>query len=338
MSARSVDVVEYGDRWEAPQAEFARRNWPGKARRADPAYIRWEYRGPERGPVPGVLLAVDGDEVVGQLGMIPGIARVDGELVPIQWIGNLMVDPDHRRRGISTAIFEAALSRPVFTLGTDPSPSAAPMMTSVGFDRNDSSHQMVLPLALGPVVATRYPQLRRIRRPLSTIGAPAIAALTRSLRRAQRGELAQVCSWDDVIADVLAAEAQIAASHSVHDEDFLQWRCSGFPPWTREVDAVRTPNGSFAIVERAGDRLLVLQWHAVRRSEVAAVFGRVLYVAQSYGVEHVQAFAIDAAESSNLAEIGFRARRTPVELWCHPAGAIGSDRFGVQGYDTDQNL
>jgi hypothetical protein len=66
--------------------------------------------------------------------------------------------------------------------------------------------------------------------------------------------------------------------------------------------------------------------------------GRVVYVAESYGVSYVQAMAIDDGEVARLAALGFRARRTPTDLWCHPGGALGGARFAVQGYDTDQNL
>jgi GNAT superfamily N-acetyltransferase len=333
-----VEVVEYDDRWEAAQTAFAHRNWPGKARRADPAYIRWEYRGPASGPVPGVLLAVAGDEVVGQLGMIPGEARIDDEVQPIQWIGNLMVDPAHRRRGVSTAIFDAALRRPVITLGTDPSPSAAATLPTFGFSRADSSELMVLPLAAGAVITTRHPQLGRASRLLDVVGAPALRYVTRLLRAAQRADAAQVCTWADVVDDVLAAEAEGPGPRSLHDEAFLRWRCGGFAPWVREADAVRTPDGSFALLERAGDRLLVLHWHATAPADAAAVMGRVVYVAESYGVSYVQAMAIDDGEVARLAALGFRARRTPTDLWCHPGGALGGARFAVQGYDTDQNL
>lgn len=334
----TIEVVPYNERWAEAQTGFARRNWPGKARRADPDYLRWEYRGPRKGPVPGLLLAVTGDEVVGQLGMIPGQALVSGRLESIQWIGNLMVDPEHRRKGISTAIFRAALDRPVITLGTDPSPSAAPMMATVGFDRADSSELMVLPLRMGPVVATRYPQVARLVRPLTALGVPATRYLTRRLRDAQRSRLAQVCTWQDVVADVVAAEAALAVPHAVHDQEFLGWRCPGFPPWTREVDAVRTPNGSFAVLERAGDRMLVLHWHGVSPEETAALLGRATYLAESYGMDYLQAMATDPDQVAQLASLGFRPRRTPTDLWCFPAGAIGDERFVVQGYDTDQNL
>ncbi len=339
MSERPpIEVVEYDDRWAEAQAAFASRCWPRKARRRDPTYLRWEYRAGSSGPVPGLLLAVSGDEVVGQLGMIPGEARVGERTFDIQWIGNLMVDPDHRRRGISTAIFERALDRPAVTLGRDPSPSAAPMMETVGFSHGPASDLMVLPLSAGEVVATRYPALRRWERPLAVIGAPVIRARSKALRAAQADPAAQVCSWSDVVADVAAAEDAADRPHAVHDEAFLRWRCGGFPPWVRESDAIRTTDGSFALLERSATRLGVLHWHAVDIDDVAPLMARVVYVAASYGLAYVEAVAVDRGEVDALTGLGFRARRTPIDLWCHPAGAVGTDRFAVQGYDTDQNL
>lgn len=339
MNSTGIDVVEYDDRWADAQTAFASRNWQGKARRGDPNYLRWQYRGPERGPVPGLLLAVDGSNVVGQVGMIPGTIDDGSGQRPIQWIGNLMVDPDRRRTGVSTAIFERALDRPVLTLGTDPSPSAAGMMATVGFARGDSSDLMVLPLDLGAVAAARYPQVARLQRPMSLIGAPVTRFLTRQLRAEQGSQSAQVCTWRDIVADVERAERTESRPRTVHDEAFLRWRGAGFPPFVREVDAVRTDSGSFAIVERADPRLLVLQWHGIDEAETKAIFGRVAFIAGSYKSKYVQAMATDVRQREILANLGFRARRTPTDLWWYPGDELTqSPTVAVQGYDTDQNL
>lgn len=334
----SIEVVEYDERWAEGQTAFARRNWPGKVRRGHPDYLRWQYRGPARGAVPGLLLAVQGDVVIGQLGMIPGTIHDGVAERSIQWIGNLMVDPDHRREGVGSAIFDRALARPVTTVGTDPSPSAASTMAALGFARADASDLMVLTLDPGVVVTTRYPELSRLRRPLSALGRPAMAVVSRRLRRRQLDTVAQVCSWRDVVDDVQRIESEDPMPRSLHDEAFLRWRASGFPPWVRACDAVRTPAGSFAIVERADPRLLVLHWHAVDDDDGWALMARVAYIASSYGSAYVQAMANGSQQRRVLNDLGFRARRTPTDLWWYPGDAIDRRSLVVQGYDTDQNL
>lgn len=333
-----IDIVTYDDRWVEAQQAFARRNWPGKARRADPDYLRWEYRGPQHGPVPELLLAVDGDVVVGQLGRIPGQARIGGELVPIGWIGNLMVEPDYRRRGVSSDLVRAIIELPGMTLGTDPSPAAAKMLEAFGFGETKSSELFVLPLKAGPVLAVRYPVLARAARVIDVVGRPAVSFLTRKLRAAQDDDRAQVCTWTDVVGLVANSEADTSVNRSVHDEDFLRWRCGGFRSWVRETDVIRTPAGSFAIVEQAGHRLLVLHWSAVNEAEAVALLGRVAYVAESYGMDFVQAMGSTSEESAILSSVGFQRRRTPTVLVFHPPAGIGAEGFRVQGYDTDQNL
>lgn len=333
-----IEVVQYDVRWEQAQTAFARRNWAGKARRADPAYLRWEYRGPSTGAVSGLLLAVDGEQVVGQLGRIPGQARVAGELVPIGWIGNLMVEPEYRRQGVSSALLQGVLELPGCTLGTDPSPAAAKTLAAFGFGQATSSDLFVLPLRAGPVVSVRYPALRGGARVVDLIGRPIVGHVTRKLRRAQDDDRAQVCSWTDVVGLVSRAETSITGPHAVHDEEFLRWRCGGFGSWVRTCDAVRTPAGSFALVERAGQRLLVLHWHAVDPDEAAALLGRVVYLAESYGMDYIQAMAAEPDQVGVMTGLGFQRRRTPTDLWCHPMDGYGADRFQVQGYDSDQNL
>jgi len=334
----AIEIVPYDREWEAAHTEFARRTFPGKARRADPTYQRWEYRAADSGPVDGLLLAVMEGRVVGQLGLLPGKAMVGGVPGPIQWTGNLMVERELRREGIASMLYDVGIARTAPTFGTDPSPAAAKTLASLGFDQHEASHAMVLTLQAGPVLATRYPQLARVAPLVTLAGRPATRLLSRRLVAGRRSDRAQVCSWRDVVDDVAAAEAAMVEDHAIHDEEFLAWRCTGLDGWVREVEAVRTVAGSFALLDRAGPRMLVHQWHAVDEDEAAAVFGRALFIAEGYGFAYIQVHAGDDAERSMLTRLGFRARRHCVDLWAYPAGSVGTGRFRVELYDTDSNL
>ncbi len=334
-----IQVVDYDDRWADAHAAFARKAWPDKFRRREPAYQRWKFRGPERGPVPGLLLAVARDRVVGQLGLIPGRLWRDGEVDPVQWICDVMVDADARRLGIASRLYDAGFARPVVSLGAEPSPVSSLSFEAWGMSRSHVSGIYVLTLQAGPVVATRYPRLRPASRILSAAAAPAVRVLNRRLDRAAASDRAEVCRWTDVVDLVARHEDGLTVAHAVHDEAFLTWRAQGLDGWVREVDAVRTDAGSYALLERDGSRVRVLQWHATDAGEEAlALFGRIAYVAGAYGADHVQAYATPL-ERGPLLAAGFRARRSRVEVVCWPQHALGArDELAFTGYDSDFGL
>ena len=81
----------------------------------------------------------------------------------------------------------------------------------------------------------------------------------------------------------------------------------------------------------------MLQWRTVDHDDALHLFGRVLYLAEAYGVAHVQAYATPA-QKAGLVSLGFRARRSLVELMCWPAGLVETDSFAFTGYDSDFGL
>src|SRR5260370_18278785 len=84
-------VVPYSEAYEQGHSNFAAKMWPTKRRRKDATYNRWKFRGAERGPVDGLLLAIDDGRGIGQLGLIPAIARIGGERYPCPCAFDLMV-------------------------------------------------------------------------------------------------------------------------------------------------------------------------------------------------------------------------------------------------------
>ena len=246
VSADDVAIVEYDEPWAVAHTAFARRNWPTRLRRRDPAYQRWKFRGPATGPVPGLLLAVAGERVIGQLGQLPGQLWIDGEVLPLQWPCDLMVDPEVRRLGIGSMLFRVGLDRPGASLGMEPSPAASKTLEAVGLSRCWTSSSLVLTLRAGPAVAGRLPATGRFERAMSVAGSPLVRYVNRRLVRAARSPVAEVCRWTDVVALVADHEAAMSEPHAVHDDAFLSWRAAGLDGWVREVDAVRTPAGSYA--------------------------------------------------------------------------------------------
>ena len=104
MEKTLLKAVPYSEENAHLHRQFAERMWPQKRRRRLGEYQRWKFRGPTSGPVPGLLLATDGEKVVGQLGLIPVEIRAGDEVLSAQWACDLMVDSEWRRQGIGTML------------------------------------------------------------------------------------------------------------------------------------------------------------------------------------------------------------------------------------------
>lgn len=71
----------------------------------------WQFRqtpyDPEEGDFAPVWIAINADDVVGQLALQPGLLRLEGDALQVGWIVDVMVDPAHRGRGLSHEINDA---------------------------------------------------------------------------------------------------------------------------------------------------------------------------------------------------------------------------------------
>lgn len=338
--ASGIRVAPYSEAHAEGQRSLARRMWPAKERRRDPAYLRWKFRGPATGEVPGLLVALDGDAVVGQLGLIPVDLAVDGEVRPAQWACDLMVDDRVRRGGTGTRLLRAGMEGERITLGSEPSPAADVAMARAGFRPIPGPTKMVLPIDASHVLEWKLRgRTRPLARPLGTLAAPWVAWRLRRLARARPGLEAEPRGWREVVARVERREAAVERPHVVHDAAFLGWRARGLPGFSPELSALVVEEDGYALWEAAGSNLYVHDWHAASPEGTAALFRVLLEGARAAGSQTVRAMAQDAGEVARLRDLGFLAQRRPVHLIHYPDAPLAGRRsFHYCIFDADGNL
>ena len=78
--------------------------------KANRGFFDWKFRqNPVGDPLPGYYVAVDGENVVGQVASIPDRLWVAGEWRPISWMVDLAVDPDYRNRHTGLHLIRALM-------------------------------------------------------------------------------------------------------------------------------------------------------------------------------------------------------------------------------------
>ena len=339
MPQQKTSIVPYSEETSEAHRNFAVRMWPTKRRRREEIYQRWKFRGSAKGKVHGLLLAVDGDVVVGQLGLIPVSLRVGDAVHPCQWACDLMVDSSLRRRGVGTLLLEAAIARDVVTLGSNPSPAADITMSRLGFRPLIGPRIMVLPRKLNQVLGWVMPPLLKKTIPaVSLLGQPLATFRSRSLRK-KSSEKVLSNGWETIIPLVEARQTAVGYPYVMHDYPFMKWRCSGLQGYTTELETLQT-NNSFAVVGSAKDSYYVYEWDAKRKEEFMALFRAIFERAARAGCQSIEVLAQEEREERWLREVGFIGMRNRFKIICYPPQKLIPDhgRFYYSVYDSDGNL
>lgn len=334
-------VVPYEEKYQEAHRDFAAKMWPEKRRRRDDRYNRWKFRGPSSGPVDGLLLAVADGKVVGQLGLIPATLRIGVEEHRCQWACDLMVDTSARRQGVGSLLLATAMARDTITLGSNPSPAADVTMSRIGFKPLSGPRIMVLPLKLSHVLSWKMPEALSNTIPLlSALGQPLATMRCWPLARARKRDTVRSCRWEEVAPLIEARQSILKEPHIIHDLDFLKWRCSGLAGLSPELQAVRTPSGSYAIVGAAAPYFYVYDWSAQDADQFFALFHLIYKMAKKAKSETIQALAQNAREERWLKDARFLALRQRFKIICYPSDKLVPEHrnFYYSVYDSDGNL
>lgn len=222
-----IEIKYYSKEFEAAHTEFAKKYMRIK-RRHIPEYIYWKFRGKPGQVLKSFLLAVDGDKVVGQFGIIPSRMRIDDKVYDAQWACDLMVDPSYRGKGIAAMLYSFAHENRIITLGSDPSPAAEKSMTSSGYVLLNGPQKFVYPFNIGEAfklkgINNRF--LNKIPNPLL----PVLYAFKNSDYKSISIENYEQLS-KTIVSEHLC---------SSYDKSFYEWRFSAFKTYYPGIDCYK---------------------------------------------------------------------------------------------------
>ncbi len=222
-TAAGIEVTAYCDELVEAHRIFSAVMWPNKRRRREEKYVRWKFRGPEKGIVDGLLLAVSNGKVIGQLGLIPVKVICNGKEKSSQWACDLMVDPEHRREGVGRLLFETAFSREMMTIGNNPSSGAEALMLKSGFRKISSGRLMVFPVKASHILKWVIPAKFRFLNPAFS-GAMQVYFSYKASKLVPTGNVFKECTIDELSELISGVRDRADESGVVHDKRFLEWR------------------------------------------------------------------------------------------------------------------
>lgn len=331
-------VVPYAEAYAAAHKTFAEKMWPSKKRRSDSAYLRWKFRGKPQGEMPSLLLAVDDQHVVGQLGLIPATLKIGSQALPAQWACDLMVDSGVRQKGIGSMLFAVAMNRDMVTLGSDPSKLADVTMTRMGFRPLVGPYKMVMPLDLKHTLGWVISEKNKSGIPFISRALQPFWSLIVKWRARQVVNGLVPTNLDEIIHRVGIAQSRIEIPYIVHDRDFLTWRFGVVIP--AHIQSFVTGSGGYAICEATPAYFYVYDWHAADAQDASVLISNFLAMARAAQSQTISVMANNQQEHNWLRERGYLAMRTPLNIIYYPEHIISTDqrRFHYSIFDSDGNI
>ena len=107
---KQITIVKYSNIYTMLHQEFAQRNW-GKKRRGDINYLRFKHRETKEDIHENLIIALVGNRVVGQIGLIPNSLVLSKQKIDSYWICDLMVEKQYRKLGIAIELYKYVIKK-----------------------------------------------------------------------------------------------------------------------------------------------------------------------------------------------------------------------------------
>jgi len=140
-------IIPFDDSWWPALVAFLNEHWQANHPVTQRELFFWQYKG--FGPRAGVnasRIAVVGDAIVGFLGAIPGLYRLDGQQVAGSALALWVVHPDHRPKGLGIELFNAVVGESQVSVCLGVNPHVSRFYTAAGYRQLDSLHRYAVPL------------------------------------------------------------------------------------------------------------------------------------------------------------------------------------------------
>lgn len=330
-----ISIVRYGPQWEEAHAAFAKRFWK-KKRRFTPAYIYWKFRGNPGQELKSFILAVDGDKVIGQLGLVPCTLADGHERVAAQWACDLMVDVTYRGQGVAGKLYESAYGIAPVTLGSDPSPAASISMQRAGFKRMIGPWKFLIPIRLAGITNIKNIKIGVFGRIINFYLLLWVRLF--SLFQSTRVRPVQVKEWMHRLQRYTPSVV-----HVHHDEEFALWRYRSFDEYYSGFELMKAGKDglfNYCIANRA---IVIGEWYCKTFSDFIAMVTECVAICLRKDVYAIRLLANTSGEKKWLRFLGaikFRTRTniiyyntTEVEVKLHE-----HEHFYYSHVDSDEHI
>ncbi len=300
----------YGVEWEISHQKFAKEYFNNRRKRVNSDYISWKFGGVNGIYPPSFLLAVDGENVVGQLGILPATIKVYNQYFEAHWACDLMVHNDYRGYGIAKLLYEEAIKRKI-TLGSDPSPAASKSMQKHGFKNCLGPWKFFFPIKLNEISDLKFKRLSPI---LKYFPNPLLYYAKITLFFKHKTRILQLITLEEVDWQWINQKDDENTAKVLHDKGFLSWRLAEFKPY-HNAGFIFQKSGLYFMNVRLNQTTCHICDFVYQTIEIAEqVLLELIIWMQKKNVQAIRYMANTPAETMLLDRLGFIKFRTRTEI------------------------
>ena len=304
-----IKITPYGPEWEDKHQAFARKHYNNRRRRVLPHYIYWKFRGEQEMPLPSFLLAICDNEVVGQLGLVPGQVKFEGKVFEAHWACDLMVSSEFRGKGIANMLYTEGVNRKI-VFASDVSPSAAVSMARFGFKELHAPTKLFYPIHLSSLTDMVYPKLSPVARVL-----PNPVPWILRLRSGVKGGLKSISILEPQIDyEWIASQQQKDRVYAVHDSKHYQWRIGAFEDFQQDGKYFQIREKCFAAIRISGKLGLIVDFYSSDYKIAARVLRDIILYMKNQGVTLIKFLSTNAKIIRICKHLGFITGRNSVDV------------------------
>lgn len=301
-----IEIRTYCADLEEKHMDFASKYWK-KNRRKNPEYIYWKFRSKNTETLQSFILALDGEKVVGQLGLIACKINVNNRIFEAQWACDLMVDIDYRGFGVAKLLYKKAHELKIITLGSDPSPAASKSMKNFGYKAIKASWKLFFPMKIGEIFKVKgynFKLLDKIPNPF------AIIYLVWYYYRKDKFKNIDKYKY----LEYMENKRSDKCIYAVHDKEFIDWRYNQFKTHYKGIETFGKKNGSIFSGYINDQTYYLTDFYISKSVEIIDIISMIIYLYRKENLLNIKFNCNYKYMAKVLVLFGFIKFRTRTEI------------------------
>jgi len=335
-----LQIIPYSSKWSEKHTAFAIIYFKGRRKRINPDYIFWKFRGEEQDKTPSFLLAIQDDNVIGQLGLVPCEIRTSQQTYECHWACDLMVDPNFRGGGVAKHLYEKAIQMKA-TLGSDPSPAAAISMKKFGFKDIEGPSKLFFPIYLSSISDKKFKSLSAV---LKHVYNPAVLWLMLKKGLSFNKQLENRIEIEQIDFDWIYSMRNKKYAYVQHDKDFYEWRMSSFKDYQKAGEFYQKKGSYFYSIRTSNTTAFICDFVCNDISTAKILIQNIVLEMSSRKLQELKFLTLDEDLITALKGIGFLKYRSKTDvIYMSKDDSFTSEmanfeKFAYTYLDSDENI
>ena len=332
-----MKIVEYSIKYKKLHQQFVKINW-GKRKKGDPEYLQYKHRSINKNRIDNLIIALFGNRIVGQIGLIPTDLMLKTKKLPCYWICDLMVESEYRKKGVAIELYKYVMKRNILLIGSYPSPKAEILDRLLNLKKIKGPSLWYFPVDFKSLLKFKF------QKSFKYLPATFLKVLEflyfkcYGLYNIPFSNI-KLYDWPDLFEIHDKSQSKIKEPRIIHDKTFLDWRGNGLKNYTEKLKGLKSGDDSYLFFEKGSGCLYVYDWKITSNKVAKGFSSQLVSIAKQFKKNRIQLTSNNKSQENILKKAGFKKFRDPITLYCYtPKGFSKFKKLFYSLYDSDGNI